>query len=67
MQTVYVVTDVDLGCDCVVGVFDDYDKAVNACKPNEDDYINDPEFYDSITNDNGMFETCFIHEKTLNA
>lgn len=66
MSIIYVVTDSELGWSCVIGVFDDYDKAVKACMPDPDFYEADPDFYDDRTNDEGMYNTRHIHTKRLN-
>lgn len=62
-QTIYVVTSVDLGWDCVIGVFSTIEAAENACKPHPDEaqWFKD----EGYLNDEGMFDTHFIHAKIL--
>lgn len=66
MSMLYVVTDVERGWNCVIGVYDDEDKAEDACRPDVEDYIADPDHYDRVTNDKGMYTTRLIHKRILN-
>lgn len=65
MSYVYVVTDVELGWDCVVGVYSTNELAEAACKPHPDDYAEVKEWYDKHLNKDGMFDTRVIHHKKL--
>lgn len=62
---IYVVTNTENGWDCVIGVFDNADLAKEACRPHPSDVDYFKE-HGGLTED-GMFETCFISCKTLNA
>ena len=64
-KTVYVVTSTDLGWDCVCGVYATYELAEKACKPSEEEYNEDPEWYDKHLNSEGMFDDYIIHVKKL--
>lgn len=66
MSIMYVVTDTELGWNCVIGVYDDEGKAEEACRPNSEDYISDPDYYDRCTDDKGMYQTRIIHKRVLN-
>lgn len=65
MQYVYVVTDVELGWDCVVGVYSTLELAEAACRPDPEEYAEDPEWWDSLLNSDGLFDTRVISTKRL--
>lgn len=64
-QYVYVVTDNELGWDCVVGVYRTEEAAILRCKPDPEEYAADPEFWKPYLDRSGMFESCFITYKKL--
>lgn len=64
-QYVYVVTDVELGWDCVCGVYLTEEEAIAECKPSPEEYEADKEWYDQHLDSDGMFNTRVIHCKKL--
>lgn len=64
-QSVYVVTDTELGWNCVVGVYLTKEEAVAECGPSPEEYEVDKEWYDSQLNEDGMWDSRIIHEKRL--
>lgn len=61
---IHVVTNTELGWDCVVGVYDQYELAENACRPHPDDleYYRNNGYLDRL----GFIESYEIHTKELN-
>lgn len=64
-KKVYVVTSTNLGWDCVVGVYSTYKLAEKACKPSQEEYDADPEWYNKHLNSEGMFDDYIIHAERL--
>lgn len=62
---VYVVTDVELGWDCVCGVYLTEEEAEDSCKPDQEEYEADKEWWDKRLNSQGMYDTRIIHTKKL--
>lgn len=62
-KTVYVVTGLDLGWDCVCVVFEKYEDAVAYCMP--EDYDENPDYYEDQLNDEGFLDNYIIHTNTL--
>lgn len=64
MSMMYVVTNTELGWNCVVGVYDTEERANNACKPHPDDlkYFKDNGYLSA----DGTFDTYHITTKKLN-
>lgn len=66
MTTVYVAVCVDCGWDCVLGVYDTYEKAFAACAPTEEDLSgDDAEYYLSRVDDDGMFELHHVLKREI--
>lgn len=65
MSYMYVVTDVESGWDCVVGVYSTEELAEAACRPDPQELMEDPEFWMEHLDSNGMFNTRVIHCKKL--
>lgn len=66
-EYVYIVTDSELGWDCVVGVYATYERALEDCKPDPEEYAEDPEFFDPMLDHEGKFKTRHIFTKQLEA
>lgn len=64
MSKIYIVTDTELGWDCVLGVFDDPKLAEDACypEPSDEQFFRENGY---LTSD-GKIETYHIHCKKLN-
>ena len=66
MSKVYIVVNLDLGWDNVVGVFDTYEKAEAVCKPTKEDLEGDEhDWYVSQLGRDGLYEMHHIHEKEV--
>lgn len=64
-EYVYIVTDCELGWDCVVGAYATYELALAACKPEPEEYEEDPEWYDGQLEADGTWSTRHIFTKRL--
>lgn len=67
MSMVYIAINLDLGWDNVIGVFDTYEKAFDACRPTPEELEGeDADFYlNMLRSPDGIYEMHHIHSKEI--
>lgn len=66
-RKVYIAVNLDLGWDNVIGAYDSYDKAFDACRPTVEELDGeDGEWYASkVCDRTGMYDMHHIHTKEI--